>query len=46
MVGSPAPAWMPWREVWIAGLLLVGTMLCPLWMKLGFQQSNYVSQPS
>jgi hypothetical protein len=46
MVGSPAPAWMPWREVWIAGLLLVGTMLCPLWMKLGFQQSNYVSQSS
>jgi Na+/proline symporter len=44
MVGSPAPEWMPWREAWIAGLLLVGTILCPLWMKLGFQQSNQVSQ--
>ena len=46
MVGSPAPSWMPWREVWIAGLLMLGTILCPIWIKLGFQQSNYVSQPS
>jgi Na+/proline symporter len=46
MVGSPAPSWMPWREVWNAGLLVVGTMLCPMWMKLGFQQSNFVRQPS
>jgi Na+/proline symporter len=44
MVGSPAPTWMPSREIWIAGLLLVGTILCPLWVKLGFQQSNRVSQ--
>jgi hypothetical protein len=42
MVGSPAPYWMPWREAWIAGLLLMGMMLCPLWVKLGFQQP-YVS---
>jgi Na+/proline symporter len=46
MVGSPPPPLMPWREVWIAGLLLVGTMLCPMWIKLGFQQSNYFRQPN
>jgi hypothetical protein len=38
MVGSPAPGWMPWREVWIGGLLLVGVVLCPVWIKLGFRQ--------
>jgi Na+/proline symporter len=44
MVGSPAPAWIPWREGWIAGLLLVGAMLCPVWVKLGFHESDPISQ--
>ena len=44
LVGSPAPSWMPWREAWIAGLLLVGTILCPFWMKLGFHQSKQAGQ--
>lgn len=43
MVGSPAPSWMPWREAWIAGLLVMGTILCPLWIKLGFQQLKLAS---
>ena len=46
LVGSPAPAWMPWREAWIVGLLLVGTILCPLWMKLGFPPADSVNQLS
>ena len=37
MVGSPAPRWMPWRELWIGGLLLVGISLCPIWITLGFR---------
>jgi len=40
LVGSPAPGWMPWREVWIAGLLVVGVVLCPVWIRLGFRQPN------
>jgi Na+/proline symporter len=40
LVGSPAPAWMPWREVWIAGLLLGGIILIPIWIKIGFRQSE------
>jgi hypothetical protein len=43
LVGSPAPGWMPWREAWIAGLLLVGIILIPLWIKIGFRQSEYVT---
>jgi len=38
LVGSPAPGWMPWRELWIGGLLLVGVVLCPIWIRLGFRQ--------
>ena len=40
MVGSPAPTWMPLREIWVAGLLLVGVGLCPVWIRLGFLQPN------
>lgn len=36
LVGSPAPDWMPFRELWIGGLLVVGAALCPVWLKLGF----------
>ena len=44
IVGSPAPAWMPWREGWIAGLLLVSIFVCPLWIKRGFQEMASSSQ--
>ncbi|MDH5774916.1 MAG: sodium transporter, partial [Nitrospirota bacterium] len=40
MVGSPAPGWMPWREAWIGGLLVVGLGLIPLWLQLGFRVQN------
>ncbi len=46
LVGSPAPFWMPSRAIWIAGLLILGMMLCPLWIRLGFHQSKSVSQLS
>ncbi len=46
LVGSPAPPWIPWRGGWIVGLLLVGILLCPVWIKLGFQQSDSVKQLS
>ena len=45
LVGSPAPAWMPWREVWIGGLLVGGIALIPVWIKIGFQKCHNVSQP-
>jgi len=41
MVGSPAPPWMPWRELWIGGLLLMGVLLCPVWMILGFREPKW-----
>lgn len=31
LVGSPPPIWFPWRGLWIAGLLIIGTLLCPVW---------------
>ncbi|WP_342347441.1 hypothetical protein, partial [uncultured Nitrospira sp.] len=43
LVGSPAPEWMPWREAWIAGLLLVGIILIPIWIRVGFGQSEPVT---
>ncbi len=46
MVGSPAPFWMPSRTIWIAGLLILGMMLCPLWIKLGFHESKPVNLSS
>ncbi len=36
LVGSPPPSWIDWREAWIPSLLLVGMLVCPLWMKWGF----------
>ena len=44
LVGSPSPSWIPWREGWIVGLLLVGMLLCPMWIKLGFPQSEPIGQ--
>jgi len=37
LVGSPAPTWLDSRPVWIAGLLLVGGALVPIWWHLGFR---------
>ncbi len=36
LVGSPSPVWLPSRPVWIAGLLLAGLLLCPVWYRLGY----------
>lgn len=36
IIGSPAPAWFPWRGPWIAGLLLMSAALTPIWVRLGF----------
>ena len=46
MLGSPAPFWIPSRTIWIAGLLILGMMLCPLWIKLGFHESKPVNLSS
>ncbi len=32
LIGSPAPAWFPWRTLWIGCLLVVGMVLSPLWI--------------
>ncbi len=38
MSGSPAPTWFPWRVPWMAGLLIVGIGLIPVWWRLGFRE--------
>ncbi|MFQ5937815.1 MAG: sodium:solute symporter family protein, partial [Acidiferrobacterales bacterium] len=40
IVGSPAPTWFPWRVPWIAGLLVVGIGLIPVWWRLGFRERS------
>jgi len=35
LVGSPAPSFLPWRGLWIAGLVVSGLAVVPLWWKLG-----------
>jgi len=39
LVQSPAPTWWPlsWG-VWIASQLVVGAILVPVWLKLGFSR--------
>lgn len=37
MMGSPPPAWFPWRAVWIALLLVSGSALFPIGIRLGFR---------
>ncbi len=37
LVGSPAPTWLDSRAAWIAGLLVVGFALVPVWWRLGFR---------
>ena len=36
LVGSPAPAWVPARALWIGGLMAAGLALCPVWYRLGY----------
>ena len=36
MLGIPAPVGIPWREAWIAGIFLIGVILCPIWIRMGF----------
>ena len=36
LVGSPPPLWLPFRPVWVGGLLLAGLLLCPVWYRLGY----------
>ena len=40
LVGSPAPEWIVWRELWLGGLIVLGILLCPVWIKLGFSQGE------
>ena len=40
MVGSPVPVGVLWREGWIAGLLLIGVILCPIWIRIGFRTAT------
>ena len=35
LVGSPAPLWMPRRDLWIGLLLLSAIVLTPAWLRLG-----------
>ena len=46
LLGSPAPGWLPWRPVWIAGLIVVGLATCPLWYRLGFERAAAPSPTS
>lgn len=41
LVGSPPPAFFPWPTGWIAGNLLLGLALCPVWYKLGFKLETH-----
>ena len=36
LVGSPSPAWLSSRPLWVGGLLLGGVLLCPVWYRLGY----------
>jgi len=36
LVGGPSPIWFPWVEIWIILLLILGTVLTPVWWRLGF----------
>ena len=36
LIDSPPPAWFPWNEAWIGGLLMAGVLLCPVWISYLF----------
>lgn len=40
LVGSPAPAWLPSRTLWIVGLVTLGLALIPVWVRLGFPRTE------
>ena len=40
LVGSPPPLWLPFRPVWVGGLLLAGLLLCPVWYRLGYPRPS------
>jgi Na+/proline symporter len=40
LLGSPSPAWMPSRGIWIGCLLLVGLAVCPVWYRLGYSSER------
>ena len=46
LVGSPSPVWLPSRPVWIAGLLVAGLLLCPVWYRLGYQEPGSTGRHS
>lgn len=41
MVGSPAPSWMPWRDAWVAGLIIVGFLLGHWGIHFGFSLKEH-----
>ena len=40
MAQSPSPLWFPWRDGWIASLLIAGVALIPAWLRLAFGKSH------
>jgi len=40
LLGSPAPGFLPHRTPWIAGLLVLGAGLVPLWWHLGIRRAR------
>jgi hypothetical protein len=38
LAGSPPPTWLPWRGLWLVGLVLLGIALVPVCWRLGFAQ--------
>lgn len=40
LVGSPTPSLCPSQTIWYLGLIGLGLVLCPIWVKLGFGQSK------
>jgi Na+/proline symporter len=39
LAGSPPPRWFPFQVPWIAALLITGTLLLPVWWRLGFREA-------
>jgi SSS family solute:Na+ symporter len=40
LVDSPYPAWVPSRGIWVAGLLVVGVAVGPVWYRLGYREER------
>lgn len=41
---SPAPRWFPFRDIWIALLLILPVVLTPIWWRLGFQEDPHLEK--